>query len=58
MTDSNIVTQDFGDIKGEINYILKGEKKVREFDELERVAVGLDGMLGKRADITSRLVAS
>lgn len=35
----------------------KVEKNMDRGD-VERIAGGLDGMLGKRADITSRLVAS
>jgi hypothetical protein len=58
MTDSNILTQDFGDIKGEVEYLFKGEKRKMGRVDVERIAGGLDGMLGKRADITSRVVAS
>jgi hypothetical protein len=57
MTDRNILEQkiEIGGIKGEIDYLFKGELK-RTGNS--RIVVGLDAMLGKRADIASRVVAS
>ena len=59
MTDRNILEQkkiEIGGIKGQVEDLFKGESKLNRSSD--RISAGLDAMLGKRADIASRVVAS
>ncbi len=56
MTDTPNIVENH-DIKGEVEDFLKGRPLKKRADP-ERIIAGLDAMLGKRADITSRVVAS
>jgi hypothetical protein len=57
MTNNNILEQKIiGSIKGEVEDLFKGDDK--KIGPPNRIVAGLDAMLGKRADIASRVVAS
>jgi hypothetical protein len=57
MTDNNILQQ-IKLPKGDLFYDLKGDPRFNDDKHSDRIAAGLDAMLGKRADIASRVVAS
>jgi hypothetical protein len=60
MTDRNILEQkiEIGGIKGQVEDLFKGDGNDNGFQNGSRIVAGLDEMLGKRADIASRVVAS